>query len=75
MRWVEIPIEVWLRECVLVSDSDVTVPELDEPAAVELNFHQKGEMCPGLVSHLKQLEPCRFLQGMKLTHFFVAKTV
>ena len=41
MRWVEIHIEVWLRECVLVSDSDVTVPELDELAAVELN-HEKG---------------------------------
>ena len=50
MRWVEIPIDVWLRECVSISYGDVAVPVLDELAAVELN-HEKGEMCPGLVSH------------------------
>lgn len=75
MRWVEIPIDLWLQECVSVSHGDVPVSELDELVAVEHN-HQKGEMCPGLVvSHLEQLERCRFLYGMKLTHFFVAKAV
>ena len=70
MRWVEIPIDLWLQECVSVGYGNVP----DELVAVEHN-HQKGEMCPGLVSHLEQLERCRFLYGMKLTHSFVAKTV